>query len=187
VGTYKRWDAHPTKPNRLFNSYVHGQEVWLRPEALDRQRRRCCEYGLNKQAEARGDNPKITLSRTGRPVGFWSFKDPHPTKDNRFFWTYRIGEEIWVKGEHFITNNLRSDARRRKVIETKLTAEDREVVNNFYKYCDRLNRIFGKAKFHVDHVKPISMGGTHDPSNLQVVPAKWNMRKGNRSSERWVA
>lgn len=35
-------------------------------------------------------------------------------------------------------------------------------------------------KFHVDHIVPISRGGKHCASNLQVIPAIDNLRKGNK-------
>lgn len=34
----------------------------------------------------------------------------------------------------------------------------------------------------VDHIKPISKGGTNDPSNLRLVPRKVNRHKGNRAA-----
>lgn len=33
---------------------------------------------------------------------------------------------------------------------------------------------------HVDHIKPLSKGGTNGKKNLRVVKAKTNLRKGNR-------
>ena len=42
----------------------------------------------------------------------------------------------------------------------------------------------GKAKkgdgTHVDHIKPLSKGGTNGRKNLRVVKAKTNLKKGNR-------
>lgn len=47
------------------------------------------------------------------------------------------------------------------------------------------SRQFGFS-WHVDHIIPISKGGTNKYDNLQVVPAVWNMQKGNRHSERYI-
>jgi 5-methylcytosine-specific restriction endonuclease McrA len=33
---------------------------------------------------------------------------------------------------------------------------------------------------HVDHVKPLTKGGSNKKSNLRVVKAKINLKKGNR-------
>lgn len=35
-------------------------------------------------------------------------------------------------------------------------------------------------EFHVDHIKPLSKGGLHIFSNMQVIPAIDNLRKGNQ-------
>jgi 5-methylcytosine-specific restriction endonuclease McrA len=34
---------------------------------------------------------------------------------------------------------------------------------------------------HVDHIKPLSKGGSNGRKNLRVVSAKTNLQKGNRS------
>jgi hypothetical protein len=41
--------------------------------------------------------------------------------------------------------------------------------------------------WHVDHIVPVSKGGTSSANNLQVVPALWNRQKSNKHSERFFA
>jgi len=41
------------------------------------------------------------------------------------------------------------------------------------------------TKWHVDHIIPVSLGGTNEYTNIQVVPAAWNLKKGNRNSDRF--
>jgi len=36
--------------------------------------------------------------------------------------------------------------------------------------------------WHVDHIQPISKGGTSHYTNIQVVPALWNRQKSNRNN-----
>jgi len=55
---------------------------------------------------------------------------------------------------------------------------DREMVERLY----LLSNIFTKdlwQPYHVDHIKPLSKGGEHRASNLQVVTAKQNLSKCN--------
>ena len=39
--------------------------------------------------------------------------------------------------------------------------------------------------WHVDHIVPVSKGGLNIAGNLQVVPASWNRRKSNVTTERF--
>ena len=41
-------------------------------------------------------------------------------------------------------------------------------------------------KWHIDHILPISKGGTNHYANIQLVPARWNLKKGNRTTERFI-
>ena len=41
--------------------------------------------------------------------------------------------------------------------------------------------------WHVDHIHPVSKGGTSMASNLQVVPAYWNRKKSNKTNDRFFA
>lgn len=68
-----------------------------------------------------------------------------------------------------------------------MTMDETQTLGGFYAYAARLNAIFGKAAFHVDHTVPLSKGGLHHPSNLQVTPAKFNVTKGAHNNDRWEA
>ena len=47
-----------------------------------------------------------------------------------------------------------------------------------------LTRVFlPNAKIQIDHIIPISRGGTTDPTNLQMLCARCNQDKGNRSNQ----
>ena len=65
-----------------------------------------------------------------------------------------------------------------------LTENQKKIIECFYIQCVRLTKIFG-LKFEVDHIIPIARGGSHDPSNLQVLPIKINRAKGCKEVFRW--
>jgi hypothetical protein len=51
----------------------------------------------------------------------------------------------------------------------------------------KLREASTSVRWHVDHVNPVSKGGTSMASNLQVVPARWNREKSNKHNARYFA
>jgi hypothetical protein len=43
-----------------------------------------------------------------------------------------------------------------------------------------------EEKLHIDHIVPISKGGTNDPTNLQILCEECNLKKGNRNTNTGV-
>lgn len=60
---------------------------------------------------------------------------------------------------------------KRKVVEVYQIAQEARVTTGY--------------NWHVDHIVPLSKGGLHTLSNLQVVPATWNVKKSNNNCDRY--
>ena len=63
-----------------------------------------------------------------------------------------------------------------------LTSDDHWLIEQAYELASFRTKMFGFA-WHVDHILPLqgkTVSGFHTPSNLQVIPAVDNVRKGNR-------
>ena len=59
-----------------------------------------------------------------------------------------------------------------------LTEEEKEIISDLYQLRDSLNQAAGHIAYHVDHIKPLALGGQHHPSNLRVTTSRENMTKG---------
>jgi len=72
----------------------------------------------------------------------------------------------------------------RKNVESLMTKEDKDNWASLVKIRDDATKLFGYA-WHIDHIIPLSLGGTNKADNLQVVPATWNLIKNNKNSEEY--
>lgn len=72
-----------------------------------------------------------------------------------------------------------SGLRRARKLRASLgnTKHDNYLINCIYAFA-RFKSSMTKVLQHVDHIIPLSKGGKHHPSNLQVIPATENLSKG---------
>lgn len=75
---------------------------------------------------------------------------------------------------------------RRRINGTvKKGVTDQVITENMFQYgritCEKCKEEC-EANYHIDHIKPISKGGTHEYHNLQVLCAKCNMEKHTREA-----
>lgn len=86
----------------------------------------------------------------------------------------------WVKNNKHkvISNNNKHRARKKN--QTSISDYDEKLtINEIYRARKRISDCIG-IQFHVDHIYPISKGGLHQLSNLQLLPAKINLRKRDK-------
>ena len=110
----------------------------------------------------------------------WRKKNPTKYKENLENWIKENPDKyklITAKG-----NSKRRAAEKNNTPD--LTHNQKLIIETIYLQRIRLEKRLG-IPFHVDHVIPISKGGLHIPSNLQVLPAKLNFKKNSRNSLRW--
>ena len=73
-------------------------------------------------------------------------------------------------------------AKRRAKIRNQtpeLTAEQKDYIDYLYWLAKDLRAVSGED-YHVDHIHPLSKGGLHEPSNLQILPKDLNLRKSDK-------
>ena len=60
-----------------------------------------------------------------------------------------------------------------------LHRDQQKIIDSIYEYSQRITNCIG-IMHHVDHIIPISRGGVHVHTNMQVIPASLNCRKSNK-------
>ena len=107
---------------------------------------------------------------------------------NFFYKTFNNFMDAYYKSEQRILNILRGNPTLLKVIADDvqaidLTDEIKEQIrtrDNYTCLCCGKNRGKGR-QFHVDHITPVSMGGTNAVSNLQTLCSHCNKIKGKNT------
>jgi hypothetical protein len=98
--------------------------------------------------------------------------------------SYRASSSKWKKNNAGKTRAIIAKRRADKLQRTPpwVTKEHTDAMKKLYKQAAWLTEITG-IKWHVDHIVPLkgkNVSGLHVPDNLQVIPARENLKKGNK-------
>jgi hypothetical protein len=179
------------------NSYPNN-EYWVTPEKFNdlykkRQDTTKKNYDENKEKrslqrkERRKNNREeyLLVAKAGRERNkekikeyFRNYYKNH--KDRVALANKKWREKNWAK-----MSGLLAKYRTKKVAQTPdLSTESKMIIAIFFEQAQRLSKTIG-IPFEVDHIIPISLGGFHSPSNLQVIPRSLNRKKHNKKIFVW--
>lgn len=74
-------------------------------------------------------------------------------------------------------HNESTRKRRAKLKDAVPSDYDRDGVLAMYRLAQKISKITG-VQMHVDHIKPLALGGEHDVKNLQLLAGTLNVAKG---------
>ena len=189
-GTFKQGDAHPIVDGVVYNVYrsATNSECWSTIEGLKKKKAKDKNW-KNKNKE----DVKKYQKKYGKK---WRAEN----KENRKEWWNQ-----YLKTEKGFINNKKAKIRYRRSDKGKITARhssskrraiERKAKVNLTEYEEgEIKQIYAHAvrvsnklqiPFEVDHIVPLTKGGLHHPSNLQIAPASWNRSKRDRNTERWL-
>jgi len=132
-----------------------------------------CKNNINKIKQRNKKYYQNNKENIKCKVKIWALNNPDKIKKrpNRYKWQKLNKDRV---------NAL--NAKRRVKINTqqkKLNKVDTQKIFNIYKQCKNISESTG-IMYHVDHIIPISKGGKHHPSNLQILTALDNLKKASK-------
>ena len=175
----------------VFYSYSHAgkYECWITSQRLqeirergrqldavarEKNRAKCMAWRLsNLEAVRAKDRERAQKNRHKKKKQYaaWRSENIEKKRATDRKWQAANLDRVYLK-----KNERRAKKRGTKVF---LTPAQRKVVCAIYSAARRVSSCI-KINHHVDHIIPIVAGGHHAPSNLQILPAKINLRKGAR-------
>lgn len=179
---YKRGDVRDD--GKTFSRYFGKYERWITQDELKSEKAKAAakqrEYYRNNREKVLALEKKCYKKHqvnrlVSRKKYLKSNKEKCASYAKKYVKENRDAVNAW---------NSNARARRRNALPPKA---NKRLIDSFYEQANRLSETWSashidpsfRVSFHVDHIVPLSCGGLHEHSNLQVVPAIWNLRKNN--------
>ncbi len=169
----------------VFWSYIGPKEYWVTSEHFAKKRegaraRAKKHYHKNKPLYSekalawRAKNKERHLNNFRK----WYSENKEHCLEKRREWAKNNKEKLssYCKTNQGLARNRRMAAIRR-ALKRKVSVSESNEEAFLYAFCQAISKGSG-VKHHVDHIVPISRGGSHAIENLRIVPAVVNLRKG---------
>lgn len=94
----------------------------------------------------------------------------------------------WRESNKDLVREYDKKLQHKRRVPTTLSEFDSFVWQEAHRLSTLRSSLLG-GEWHIDHIVPVNHKqacGLNNGYNLQVVPAKWNMKKGNRNMNKWM-
>ena len=130
--------------------------------------------------------PRLKTNRTCKEC-LYKMRADYEKSDNYTEWKLNNKKKVasaWQKRNKAYVNSITRKRQAAKLKRTPawLTQHDLKIMESKYAIAAWLSAVVGR-EYHVDHIIPLQgkkVSGLHIPSNLSIIPAQDNMKKGNR-------
>ena len=176
-GARGEWWVSPDKFSEKLLRKQNQQKAWKK------ENREAVNYKARNWAR---QNPEKTSTSTKR----WRAANAENVRVKRLEWKRRNAGKNRASAKIYRKKNLSLVREKDRALSAKkraarqdalvpLSKEQEKVISSVYLARSRISACLN-LPFHVDHIIPISRGGKHTPSNLQILPAAVNLQKSNR-------
>lgn len=183
VGSFRHGDEHPSVEGFVFRGYGKRRSGKMGEDWLTKEK-------FRERMDKRNASSRTPEARKRRNASQKRRYAENPEKHRQFTknWANRNRERIAKYAAEYRLNNrdrfAANEARRRSKLRSNTPSGDHaNLINQFYTCASRLTDCT-KFKWSVDHIIPVARGGLHAPSNLQVVPMRWNQVKKDTNTNR---
>jgi hypothetical protein len=101
----------------------------------------------------------------------WREKNPEKKREINRAWREKNLEKANAKSARYRA--------RKRFVDIFTAPYQKKIIESIYASARRISECLG-IKHHVDHIFPLAKGGIHTPSNLQIIPAITNLKKGTK-------
>lgn len=163
--------AYSTPEHRKYMAERQAVYRLAHPESVKATKQR---YYASEKGKASKCREEAAYAASGGRAAAERRRAAKPISEARMAARKRWAE---VNKNYFTAQRLK-----RRSLEKELSNDDFWVLQEAVLLARLREKMLG-GNWHVDHVVPVSKGGTSQPENLQVVPASWNRKKSNKHSE----
>lgn len=183
-----------------------GKEYWVVPEKyahrLEKQRALNAAWNKANPEKRRALNAawrKANPEKMWAASAAWCKANPEKKRASEVAWykanfeRKRASEVAWGKANperkratfaawcKANPEKMNLKTARRRALKLTAVPDDANAafVAGFYAIANRVSKCLG-IRHDIDHIVPLSLGGSHCHRNLQVIPATWNYRKNDR-------
>lgn len=170
------------------------KQMWLCADRYVKYQKKCDELAAAREIKRRSNRPEGYVPREKivdqkeykrRKSREWRFRNKSKCREMKQSWRNRNREKVRKGNSNYWKNNpdknLARRNRRRAREAGSANIESCNLILGIYAIRKRISNCMG-IKWHVDHISPLNSGGAHARSNMQLLPEKWNARKGPKEN-----